>query len=197
MAYPAIEVRLLSGTEQITSTTTLLDYWRWAHSNLIDNTERGTFAEFLVHTAMKATALHRVSWDRYDVLSPEGIKIEVKASGYIQAWAQQKLSSISFTIRPTYGWNADTNTYDEECVRQSDVYVFCLHTHTEQESLDILDTSQWTFFVLATAILNKEVHEQKTISLSVVKKLGAIETNYEMLQNTVLEVYRKNSVLTS
>ena len=193
MAYPAIETLFLLGTEQITSTKTLLDYWRWAHSNLIDNTERGVFAEFLVHTAMKATAPNRISWDKYDVLSPEGIKIEVKASGYIQAWPQQKLSSITFSIRPTYGWNADTNTYDEECVRQSDVYIFCLHKHTNQDTINILDTGQWTFFVLATAILNKEVHEQKTISLGVVKKLGAIETNYEMLRNTVLEVYRRNA----
>ena len=192
MAYPAIEPKLLSGEELITHTTaTVLDYWRWAHSSLADNTERGAFAEFLVHTAMQATSPTRVSWDKYDVLSPEGIKIEVKASGYIQVWPQQKLSSIRFSICPTYGWNADTNTYDKECVRQSDVYVFCLQKHREQETLTIFDTDQWTFFVLPTEVLNREVGEQGTITLNKLKQLKATETGYDGLRSTILKVMNR------
>ncbi len=84
--YPALEAKLLSGIEPITGTKSrLIDYWAWAHSMLIDNTERSTFAEFLVHTAMNATEPIRRNWTSYDILSPEGIKIEVRASGYIQS----------------------------------------------------------------------------------------------------------------
>lgn len=43
--FPAINPCPLTGDEQITSTdNTLADYWRWAHSNLIDNAERGALA---------------------------------------------------------------------------------------------------------------------------------------------------------
>ena len=102
--FPTIDPRPLTGTEQITSTdNTLADYWRWAHSNLIDNAERGALAEYIVHVAVGATEPCRVNWDKCDVKSPEGITIEVKASGYIQSWPQERLSAISFSIRPTYG----------------------------------------------------------------------------------------------
>ena len=74
--FPAIKPRPMTGTEQIASNdNTLLDYWRWAHSNLIDNAERSALAEYLVHVAMGATKPVRVNWDRYDVKSPEGITI--------------------------------------------------------------------------------------------------------------------------
>lgn len=109
MTYPAITHYPLTGSELLADTT-VLPYWSWTHSNVIDNAERGALAEYLVHRAVGATSAARVNWDKYDILSPEGVAIEVKASGYIQSWAQQKLSTISFSIRPTYGWDAETNT---------------------------------------------------------------------------------------
>ena len=186
MDYPALTPKLLSGTERIADTT-LSDYWRWAHSNLVDNAERGVFAEYLVHTAMRAESPTRVNWDKCDVISPEGIAIEVKASGYIQSWAQEKLSTITFSIRPTYGWDSESNTYSTECFRQSDVYVFCLLAHKDQETLDPLDMSQWKFYILPTRILNEKVGEQKTISLSGIIKLGAMETDYAGIRDVVLK----------
>ena len=177
--FPVINPEQFSGDEVIFGDTKLVDYWRWAHSNLIDNTERGAFAEYLVHTAVGATSKTRTNWDKYDVLSPEGIRIEVKAAGYIQSWAQKKLSTISFSIRPTYGWDAETNQYSEECVRQSDVYVFCLHKQTEQETVNILDVSQWTFFVLPTAIMNAK------IELKIGKNIRQIREKQNMTQETL------------
>ena len=38
---PMIIPDQLTGDEPICDNTTLLDYWCWAHSNLVDNTERG------------------------------------------------------------------------------------------------------------------------------------------------------------
>ena len=32
--------------------STVLDYWKWAHSCLLDNVERGAFAEYLVACAV-------------------------------------------------------------------------------------------------------------------------------------------------
>ena len=189
--FPSIVSDQLTGNESINGNTTLLDYWRWAHSNLVDNTERGVFAEFLVHMAVGATSKTRTNWDNYDILSPEGIRIEVKASGYIQSWAQEKLSAISFSVRSTYGWDAETNQYLEECARQSDVYVFCLHKHVEQETINILDVNQWTFFVLPTSVLNAKAGNQKTITLNGIRKLGAVETDYEALHKTICRLAGK------
>ena len=186
--YPELEAKLLTGNEAITGTNNkLIDYWAWAHSMLVDNSERGIFAEFLVHTAMKSTETIRRNWTSYDILSPEGIKIEVKASGYIQSWGQEKLSPINFLIRPTQVLNAE----DNKKVRQADVYVFCVHTHTEQESINILDTSQWKFYVLSTATLNEKVGNQEKISLKKLKALNPKETDYSGLRKAVLEAVGK------
>ena len=181
----------LSGHEVINGTSlTLSDYWSWAHSDLVNNTERGIFAEFLVHKAMNEDNNIRKDWTSYDVLSPEGIRIEVKSSGYIQSWHQEKLSAISFSVRPARSWNPETHKYAEECTRDSDVYVFCLHKHTDKESINILDLSQWTFFVLPTSTLNVMAESQKTISLSRVQSLGAIETDYDHLRDTIITTAR-------
>lgn len=191
MTYPAISPHPLSGSEPLADTT-LLSYWSWAHSNVVDNAERGALAEYLVHRAVGAISPTRVNWDKYDILSPEGIAIEVKASGHIQSWAQERLSAISFSIRPTYGWDADTNTYATTFSRQSDVYVFCLHAHVDQTTINPLDIKQWTFFVLPTSVLNEKCGNQKTISLSRVKELGAIEADYAGLRPTILAAAERN-----
>ena len=50
----------LKGNEEFTlhSTSagiTVLDFWRWAFSDLIDNTQRGVLAEFLVYSSLNRT----------------------------------------------------------------------------------------------------------------------------------------------
>lgn len=55
----------------------------------------------------------RVEGDAYDVLTPEGLRVEVKSTGYLQAWAQPSHSRISFgsmkdrTRTPEGGESAD------------------------------------------------------------------------------------------
>lgn len=187
--YPAIQPHIFSGEEAIIATSSSVsDYWRWAHSSLVDNAERGIFAEYLIHMAMGSLSPVRVNWDRCDVISPEGIAIEVKASGYLQSWAQDRLSTINFSIRPAYGWDSETNIRAAERIRQSDVYVFCVLAHKDQESLNPLDTKQWRFYVLPTRVLNEKRPHQKTITLSGVIQLGAVETDFADLRHTILSV---------
>lgn len=106
--YPAIKPKFLSGDKPLLDTegkqvAQLVDYWSWAHSDLIGNTERGGLAEYIVACALGIQKKERVAWDKYDLLSEEGIAVEVKASGYIQTWEQEKLSNITFGIQPTFG----------------------------------------------------------------------------------------------
>ena len=50
----------------------------WAYSDIVGNTERGKLAEFIVAMALGITESISVAWNKYDLLSKEGIRIEVK-----------------------------------------------------------------------------------------------------------------------
>ena len=83
---PTIEVIRKSGKEcfqGMDGERTLKDFWAWAFSDLVSNTERGKLAEYIVATAMGCDGGTSPTWGSFDLLSPEGIKIEVKASAYI------------------------------------------------------------------------------------------------------------------
>lgn len=172
----------------------LLDFWQWAHSDLVGNTERGAIAEYLVACALGIRGGTRIPWDRYDLVSPEGIAIEVKASGYLQTWEQEKPSAIKFGIQPTYGWENSTGRYKEEPKRQSDVYVFCVHKHRDPETVDPLDVGQWDFYLMATERLNERAGDQKTASLSALIKMGARKCTFDELHQQITMLNRSNNV---
>lgn len=190
--YPAIEPKFYQGDEPFCTANgdtfaSLVDYWRWAHSDLIGNVERGHLAEFLVACALGIQQRGRMEWDAYDLLSPEGISVEVKSSGYLQSWGQDRLSSISFRIPPTHAWDHEANEYERELRRQAKVYVFCVHHHTEQETLNPLDMSQWDFYVAPTRLLNENVGAQKMISLHRLLNIGARKCSFEELHEKIVE----------
>lgn len=98
----------LTGTERFDGLdASVADFWRFAMSDLRTNNVRGYLAEFLVARAVGATAT-RVEWDPWDVTAPDGTRIEVKSSGYLQAWTQEKLSRPTFRVAAAYGWDPDT-----------------------------------------------------------------------------------------
>ncbi len=84
----------------------------------------------------------RINWDKYDLVSVDGIIVEVKSSGDIQSWEQEKLLSLSFEIQPAFDWDSSFNTYAERMTRQSEIYVFCVHKHTGQDTTNPLDIAQ-------------------------------------------------------
>lgn len=153
---------------------TVLDYWRWANSDLLDNTARGVLAEFLVAGVVNRTSKLRSEWGSFDVRTESGIKVEVKSAAYAQSWPQEKPSKISFDIAPrTQTWNSETNeyaTYDLP-VRDSDVYVFCLLGRPDDPDPDPMDLYLWEFYVLATTTLDQELPRQGTIALNPLKSL--------------------------
>ncbi|MBO5299430.1 MAG: hypothetical protein J6B51_05040 [Clostridia bacterium] len=193
--YPALRPKRMSGNEPLLSpdgktVAQLIDFWSWAYSDLVSNAERGALAEYIVACALGIASAERVSWDKYDLMTPEGISIEVKTSGYIQSWHQKQLSSPLFGIRPTYGWNYSTNQYDNEQKRQSDIYVFCVHKHTDKETVNPLLIEQWNFYLMPTAILNEKFNDQKSASLHALIKAGAELCPYENLSERIRELIR-------
>lgn len=197
MKYPAMNKvykasdTIVDGKKTVAS---VMEYWAWAHSDLMDNAERGALAEFLVAKAVGDKSDHRVNWDRYDVTSDEGITIEVKTSAYLQSWGQDKLSVLNFGIGKTYGYDNKTNSYENERKRQADVYVFCVFKEKDQENVNVLDTSQWDFYVLSVKRLNEDTYyaDRKSISLAALLKLGAEKCSYENIHEEVLKAHKYN-----
>ena len=173
----------------------LQKFWEWYASEIFSNVERGNFAEYVVAVAVGDSRIMtevRDGWGPYDLLSSDGIKIEVKSSGYIQDWRQKKESSLIFGIGRKRNWYKETNTYSDYPVRSSDIYVFCLYNRRATDSpdtLDPLDVTQWDFYILSTSILEHQVPEQKKIGLGSLKKLGAKKVTFEQIHETIREMH--------
>lgn len=165
--------------------SSVLDFWSWAYSDLIRNVNRGAFAEFIVLEAMNNQSgitpprtNFRVSMDAYDLLSPDGIRVEVKSSAYIQAWESEHPARISFRIAPAKSLDSSGNySADSQYCRHSDVYVFCVWTAMSREQ-DILDLSLWDFYVIATKTLDQKVPNQKTITFQSLLSLRPRKVDY-------------------
>ncbi|MCY3777864.1 MAG: hypothetical protein OXH11_17960 [Candidatus Aminicenantes bacterium] len=170
---------------------TLGDYWRWSSSSVLDNTERGVVAEFLVANALGLTDKPRVEWGAYDLKMPCGTKIEIKSSAYLQSWRQKDYSTIKFGIAQTKeAWDANTGESQahDPPKRIADIYVFCLLKHKEKATVDPLNTEQWEFFVVPTFRINEEHSCRKEISLKQLECVVDHPTSYSDLADTVTSV---------
>lgn len=160
--------------------------WRW-FSNLATNNLRWILAEYIVATALWVDQKPREERDSFDLITSQGLKIEVKSASYIQSREQNKLSAISFSIRPTQ-WRDTENRREEHKQRQSDVYIFCLLAHQEQETLNPLDLAQWLFYIVPTEILNEQCEGQKTLSLNRLQKMWFTPTQYDNIAESMNKI---------
>lgn len=147
---------------------TVLDFWRWAFSDLRDNTQRGVLAEFLAALALGRTQARRRAWDNYDVTTCSGLRVEVKASGYLQSWAQAAHSRLSFGRVIARTWDANTNEFGAEPEVRADVFVFSAQTCKDPQRYDALDISQWEFYVVAAERVRECAY--KSVSIAWVRK---------------------------
>lgn len=150
----------------------LADFWRWSASDLTSNIVRGVFAEFLVaHALGIATGGVRDSWAAFDLLTPDGIRVEVKSAAYVQSWWQRRLSPISFSVRRTRAWSQATGLA-ADAVRRADVYVFALLAHRDKATIEPLNVEQWRFFVVPTAVLDARTRSQHSITLASLRRIA-------------------------
>lgn len=148
----------------------LVDFWAWNQSDLIENRNRGILAEFLVRQALGLKTPTRIEWDAFDLKTDNGLKIEIKSAAYVQAWKQKKYSSISFDIKPTKTLLEDNN-YSTLQKRHSDIYIFCLLHHKNQDTIDPMNLEQWTFYLVSTLTLDRELPKQKSIGISTIETI--------------------------
>ena len=164
---------------------TLLDFWRWSASDLLNNAMRGVLAEYIVACGLGITRGVRTEWDAYDLLTESGTRIEVKSASYLQSWHQKSPSTIQFSIRPTRFWDETTGKYDSDLRRQGDIYVFCVLNHRDKMTVDPLNLNQWDFYVLPASVLNKKFPTQKSIRLSALLALHPLKVTFEGLADAI------------
>ncbi len=148
----------------------------------MDNTARGTLAEFLVAAALGLLDTPRLEWDSYDLQTRSCVTIEVKSAAYIQSWKQDSESVIEFRINRRKKFDPDTG---KEVVgpkrRWADLYVFCV-----LEGAEPLNVDRWRFYVLRTAVLDEKCPEQKTIRLRpLLEKFQPRECHYRGLCHAI------------
>lgn len=151
----------------------LRDFWSWSMSDLVSNAARGVLAEFIVAKALGLrTDCVRMAWDKCDLIGEGGANIEVKSAAYIQTWAQNAPSKITFSVQPKRGWDANTNVQDKEARRHADIYVFALLAHQDKNTIDPLDLNQWRFWAVSRRFLDDRKRSQHSITLATLLKLG-------------------------
>ena len=168
------------------------DFPRWAVGNLVDNRNRGIFAEWLVGQALGIINPGEVrkEWDAVDLRYGE-ISVEVKASGLSQTWIQVANSVPRFGISPQVRWwDADSNDWGlyDPPQRTADVYVFCLHEAVPASNENVADPSQWRFWVVPTSALNSELGSQKSVGVTTLNGLA------ESVSFTEIKTAVENSV---
>lgn len=164
----------------------LIDFWRWQASDLLNNTLRGALAEFIVAKALDIkTDGTQTDWEPYDLLFNGRWRIEVKSSAYAQSWSETANSNLRFTIRPTRAWTAKDGLANE-VIHQSDIYIFCVLSEQCWRKADPLILDQWDFYPVLTCELTQALQNQKTAGLSTVLRLCPEKYDFHSLRDAVL-----------
>ena len=176
----------LYGSNAVPGDAMILDFWRWAFSNLQMDDVRGIFAEWMVAKLLGIPTKVRGVWDAYDLIAPNGVRIKVKAAAYLQSWTQgARLSQIVFSGLKGHQRNAQAHPYAEAATYHADLYVFCVQVKKKPEGWDALDLAQWRFYTVTgaeIALLGK-----KNISLGKLRRL-CTEMRAEMFRVEAMQL---------
>lgn len=137
---------------------------------LMENNIRGVFVEYLIADILGyGWVVKDGSWNEWDIDGPNGEKLEIKQSAYLQTWCRQdqpegqyRISNPSFDIAAKTGYDSGVKT------RPADIYIFALHTEKNIEKADHRILKQWEFYVVDKDALPEG---QKNISLGPVSRL--------------------------
>ena len=165
---------------------TVLDFWRWAFSDLRDNTTRGILAEFLVARAVGDDRGIRVGWDNFDARALDGTQIEVKCSAFLQSWPQKRLSDLVFGRLTSRPWNTRLNEYANARTVHAAVYVFAVQMQTEPSGYDMLDLGHWSFWVMGRDRL--EAAAVRSVGIAWVKRTATGPIPYHELGSVIRTV---------
>lgn len=182
----------MTGTERLIGLeATVTDFWRWAFSDLRENTTRGVLAEFLVARAVRDQRDLRIAWDNFDAQTPEGATIEVKCSAFLQSWRQKEYSQLVFGRLSAREFDATRNEYSLDTRVRADVFVFAVQNQKDPASYDMLDVSHWEFWVLDANVVRQ--HAGKSVGIAWVRKHSTGPVPYENLAATIRDAVERQS----
>ncbi len=192
--HPAIQPRVRSATDPIVGTgLTVGGFWRWAHSDLLDNTTRAVLAEYIVACALIDRSEVRNPWGNHDALmqGSDGtgeIRVEVKSAARLQSWAQTYPSKMVFTRLSGRSWDRATNTMGTKREIRADVFVFAVFLSEDPLRAldDIVDVVAWEFWVVPGATIQER--GSRSVSLATVKQIGRGPVAYKDLATAVREM---------
>ena len=188
------KTKKLSGSEKFSHMgdggVSVLDFWQYGFSNLNSNILRGVLAEFIVESALKdSTEIDvRNPWGDYDVLAPNGKRVEVKSCSYIQDWEQSKHSRIVWAglkAKNLFWSSAVGMPSVEPADYKADEYVLTLLKHQDSETLNILDLDQWCFWVLSREQIKELSKNGGSISLVALQKKGILPVEFGKVREEV------------
>jgi hypothetical protein len=159
----------LDGSERFDGVdATIADFWRWACSDLRENTTRGMLAEFLVARAVGDQRPLRIGWDNFDVVAPDGTTIEVKCSAFLQSWPQPRHSALVFSRLTAREFDYTRNEWSVDARVRADVFVFAAQTQRDPAAYDVLDISHWQFWVASARTIREQA--VKTVGIGWVRQ---------------------------
>ena len=180
------KVPLLNGEEPfikpngVNAGFTILDFWRFQFSNLLDM--QGRVGEFIVAMALgKKDPDNNNGWTLWDI-DYRDTRIEVKTTAYFQPWRFERdengniinddgknySDARTFSIRKANGDEKRNKVFK----RWSDIYVFVLNTGKTEEDADPLKLNHWEFYVVPTKVINEKCGNNKSIGLNKLQKLA-------------------------
>lgn len=171
----------------------VVDFWRWAYSDLLSNTTRGAFAEFIVAAALGLDLRVRDPWSDCDLRLPSGIRIEVRSAAFVQSWAQRAPSRITFSVRRSQRWDPDRGAYEGVRQHNADVFVFALLCECDRAKIDPLDVTQWKFFVLPTRAVESRAGNAQTLSMKRLNQIGGETCDFSSLHAAVGRAHASSS----
>jgi len=135
----------------------------------------------------------RIEWDAFDVLTPDGVKVEVKSSAYLQVWDQRAPSRIVFSGLRGKTWSPQQGEASE-ATYNADVYVFAVHTALRHDPYDALDVRQWEFYVLPRETIERLGY--KSLGLSTLRTITGEATPYGELADAIAAAASRGTQLT-
>ena len=163
----------------------IIDFWRWALSNLTSEITRNMLARFLVAAVLKKHSGVRSEGDIFDIKTDTGLKIEVLSASYLQTWNNRGMTSLSLMINPNFRLDGEIPLRLSERLRLVDLLVFCLLHNKNEHTLNPADLAQWTFFVVKADRLEESLADKQSISLSALKKLNPTVCSFETLKRVI------------
>ncbi|HET9767755.1 MAG TPA: hypothetical protein VFS60_12950 [Thermoanaerobaculia bacterium] len=132
------------------ASATVEAFWRWAYGDLCDDDVKAAYAEWLVALLLGLPQQRRNTGTRSDLITPGGVRLEVKSSAYWQSWkyvgedGALQLPEVTNLSSPP----ATRVHFRGLRALHSDLYVFCMQTQLDLQKWDALDLAQWEFYLL-------------------------------------------------